>query len=127
MIRYNLTLIIPQALLEILMGCRVCLSGVDINPDESSLLIMNHRNRLDWFFLWAALLHSSKPPAHRCKFVLKSDVRWIPGIGWGLQLAGFLFIYRDWVRDQLLLKRSLDYFRDLGEKYQVCFMSCFRT
>jgi lysocardiolipin and lysophospholipid acyltransferase len=92
---------------------------VDINPDESSIIIMNHRNRLDWFFLWAALLHSAKPPAHRCKFVLKSDVRLIPGIGWGLQLAGFLFIYRDWVRDQLLLKRSLDYFRDLGEKYQV--------
>lgn len=75
------------------MGCRICLSGDDINPDESAIIILNHRNRylllklllfyvnnffklifsLDWFFLWAALLHASKPPAHRCKFVLKSE------------------------------------------------------
>jgi len=51
--------------------------------------------------------------------VLKSGVKEIPGIGWGLQLAGFLFIYRNWEKDQRLLGRSLDYFKDLGKNYQV--------
>lgn len=101
------------------MGCRVVISGDAINPDDAAILIMNHRNRLDWFFLWAALLHATKPPAHRCKFVLKSDVRIIPGIGWALQLAGYLFIHRNWETDKNLLKRSLDYFMALGNKYQV--------
>jgi lysocardiolipin and lysophospholipid acyltransferase len=111
--------LISQALLEILIGCRVFLSGDTINPGEGSIIIMNHRNRLDWFFLWAALLHGTKPPAHRCKFVLKSGVKEIPGIGWGLQLAGFLYIHRNWEQDQRLLARSLDYFKDLGNTYQV--------
>ncbi|CAL8080569.1 unnamed protein product [Orchesella dallaii] len=109
----------PASLLEILMGCRVCISGDDINPEDGAILIMNHRNRLDWFFLWAALLHASKPPAHRCKFVLKSDVRIIPGIGWGLQMAGYLFIHRNWEKDRILLKRSLDYFKAIKTKYQI--------
>lgn len=108
-----------QCLLEIMMGCRVVISGDDINPDDGAILIMNHRNRLDWFFLWSALLHATKPPAHRCKFVLKSDVRIIPGIGWGLQMAGYLFIHRNWEKDKALLKRSLDYFKALKNKYQV--------
>jgi len=95
------------------------MSGDTIDPSEGSIIIMNHRNRLDWFFLWAALLHGNKPPAHRCKFVLKAGVKGIPGIGWGLQLAGFLYIHRTWQKDQRLLERSLDYFKDLGNLYQV--------
>ncbi|CAG7825803.1 unnamed protein product, partial [Allacma fusca] len=106
-------------LLELVIGCRVHLSGDSIRPEDGAILLMNHRNRLDWFFLWAALLHGVKPPAHRSKFVLKSDVRNIPGIGWGLQLAGFLFIHRNWDKDKSLIERSLNYFRDLGNKYQV--------
>lgn len=76
-------MLFSQALLELLVGCRIWISGDDIDPSEGSIIIMNHRNRLDWFFLWAAMLHGTKPPAHRCKFVLKSDVKKIPGIGWG--------------------------------------------
>ncbi|XP_035711163.1 lysocardiolipin acyltransferase 1-like [Folsomia candida] len=107
----------PVSLLQLMMGCRICLSGDEIDPAESAIIIMNHRNRLDWFFLWAALLHGC--PAHRCKFVLKSYVRWIPGIGWGLQMAGFLFLHRNWKKDQEFLRRSLNYFKKLDENYLI--------
>ena len=55
--------------------------GDTIHADESSLIILNHRTRLDWNFLWAALFHATSPPALNAKLVLKNQIRKIPGIG----------------------------------------------
>jgi 1-acyl-sn-glycerol-3-phosphate acyltransferase len=56
-------------------------SGDSIAAGESSLIIVNHRTRLDWNFLWSALFHYSAPESHNAKLVLKDQIRKIPGIG----------------------------------------------
>ena len=70
-----------MSLLEIVFGVQTFVTGDAIRAEETSLIILNHPTRLDWGFLWSALLHSSVPPAHNAKFVLKDEVKNIPGIG----------------------------------------------
>jgi len=70
-----------QALFEIVMGTRIVVVGDKVDPEDRALIVMNHRTRLDWNYLWAAMFHGTKPPAHRLKFVLKSAVRHFPGLG----------------------------------------------
>jgi 1-acyl-sn-glycerol-3-phosphate acyltransferase len=73
--------VIFQALMEIVMGSKIVIVGDVVDPEERSLIVMNHRTRVDWNYLWAAMFHSTKPAAHRLKFVLKSAVRHFPGLG----------------------------------------------
>ena len=70
-----------QALLECIIGTRVIVVGDAILPHDKALIVMNHRTRLDWNFLWAGIFHACKPLAHRIKMVLKASVRHIPGAG----------------------------------------------
>ena len=71
-----------QSLLEILFGLRVRYSGDVIDSYERALVVVNHRTRVDWNFLWLALHHGTTPTqAHNAKFVLKNDVREYPGLG----------------------------------------------
>ena len=69
------------SLLEICFGCGTFLSGDQFRPEENSLILLNHRTRVDWNFFWAALLHGTSPPAHNAKLVLKDEVKEIPGVG----------------------------------------------
>lgn len=68
--------------MELLFGTRIVISGDKVNSCECSLLVMNHRTRLDWNFLWAAMFYAAEPPAHRLKFVLKAPIRHAPGPGY---------------------------------------------
>lgn len=69
------------SLLEIVFGVQTYISGENFRPEENSLILLNHRTRVDWNFLWSALLHGNSPPAHNAKLVLKDDVKKIPGLG----------------------------------------------
>ncbi|GLH03087.1 Uncharacterized protein GBIM_09006 [Gryllus bimaculatus] len=107
------------ALLECLLGIRIVVNGDPVASHEHSLLIMNHRTRTDWNFLWAAMFHASQPLAHRMKFVLKDPIRHIPGPGWVMQLTCFMFIHRNWEQDKHLLAKALDYFCDIKHTCQI--------
>jgi 1-acyl-sn-glycerol-3-phosphate acyltransferase len=74
-------LFLLQALLECVIGTRVIVIGDAILPHDKALIVMNHRTRLDWNFLWAGIFHACKPLAHRIKMVLKASIRHIPGAG----------------------------------------------
>lgn len=74
----------PSALLEFIHGCDIHVTGDAINADENILLVMNHRTRTDWNYLWPAV---SKATIGRnrwmypTKFVLKDPIRHVPGVG----------------------------------------------
>lgn len=106
-------------LMEVIYGVKFFLSGDVIQAKERSVIILNHRNRLDWNFFWGALAHASSPPTHNCKIVLKSGIRKFPALGWVMQMCCFLYIRRRWEDDQRLMKNVLDYFRDIDHTFQV--------
>ena len=73
-----------QVLLETLCGCDIQVSGDVILANETSLIVMNHRTRTDWNFLWPTMYHCVYGKSrfrHPTKFVLKDIIRHIPGPG----------------------------------------------
>ncbi|XP_055357616.1 lysocardiolipin acyltransferase 1-like [Paramacrobiotus metropolitanus] len=96
----------PVALLHILCRVDIRIFGDEIDPEKNSLIIMNHRTRLDWLFLWTALYPDALP---RHKIILKRDLKRAPGTGWSMQCAGFLFIDRKWESDQELFHKAIEY------------------
>ncbi|KAB0791403.1 hypothetical protein PPYR_03203 [Photinus pyralis] len=112
----------PTVLLEVLCGCDVQILGDPIKANETSLLIMNHRTRTDWNFLWPAVFHSTHGFSrykYPTKFVLKDIIRHIPGIGWVMQLACFLYIKRSWSLDRAKIDEYINYFCEICYKYTL--------
>ncbi|KAM4042921.1 lysocardiolipin acyltransferase 1 isoform 2-T4 [Anomaloglossus baeobatrachus] len=70
-------LTLPVALLELVFGAKVVITGDGFIPGERSVIIMNHRTRLDWMFLWNCLLRYSYLRLE--KICLKSSLKAVPG------------------------------------------------
>lgn len=64
-------------------GVKIVVSGDHVIHDDSAILMMNHRTRTDWNFVWAAMYQACMPnvAAHRLKMILKDPVRHVPGPG----------------------------------------------
>ncbi|XP_029448876.1 LOW QUALITY PROTEIN: lysocardiolipin acyltransferase 1 [Rhinatrema bivittatum] len=110
-------LTLPVALLEMVCGAKVVITGDGFIPGERSVIIMNHRTRLDWMFLWNCLLRYSYLRLE--KICLKSSLKALPGFGWAMQVAAFIFIHRKWEEDKHHFKAMLDYFCDIKEPLQL--------
>ncbi|XP_041418517.1 lysocardiolipin acyltransferase 1 [Xenopus laevis] len=110
-------LTLPVALLELVFGAKVVITGDGFIPGERSVIIMNHRTRLDWMFLWNCLLRYSYLRLE--KICLKSSLKAIPGFGWAMQVAAFIFIHRKWEDDKNHFEAMLDYFCDIKEHLQI--------
>nr|XP_014353287.1 PREDICTED: lysocardiolipin acyltransferase 1 isoform X2 [Latimeria chalumnae] len=110
-------LTLPVALLEMVFGAKVVITGDGFIPGERSVIIMNHRTRLDWMFLWNCLLRYSYLRLE--KICLKSALKSVPGFGWAMQVASFIFIQRKWEEDKRHFEAMLDYFCDIKEPLQL--------
>ncbi|XP_060101410.1 lysocardiolipin acyltransferase 1 [Heteronotia binoei] len=110
-------LTLPVALLEIVFRAKVVITGDGFIPGERSVIIMNHRTRMDWMFLWNCLLRYSYLRLE--KICLKSSLKGIPGFGWAMQVAAFIFIQRKWEEDKNHFENMLDYFCDIHEPLQL--------
>ncbi|XP_043914832.1 lysocardiolipin acyltransferase 1 [Protopterus annectens] len=110
-------LTLPVAMLEMVFGARVVITGDGFIPGERSVIIMNHRTRLDWMFLWNCLLRYSYLRLE--KICLKKSLKSIPGFGWAMQVASFIFIQRRWEQDKQHFEDMLDYFCDIREPLQL--------
>ena len=76
---YCSLLLLWQALLELVYGVKVVVTGDCMLPGERSVIIMNHRTRLDWMFFWSVLVRQSGVCTE--KIILKSTLKGIPGAG----------------------------------------------
>nr|XP_020648776.1 lysocardiolipin acyltransferase 1 isoform X2 [Pogona vitticeps] len=110
-------LTLPVALLEIVFGSKVVITGDGFIPGERSVIVMNHRTRMDWMFLWNCLLRYSYLRLE--KICLKSSLKGIPGFGWAMQVSAFIFIQRKWEEDRHHFENMLDYFCDIHEPLQL--------
>ncbi|XP_074026786.1 lysocardiolipin acyltransferase 1 isoform X2 [Leptinotarsa decemlineata] len=103
-------------------GCNVQVTGDPIQTGEISVLLMNHRTRTDWNFFWPTVYHciiGKGKLTHSTKFVLKDVIRHIPGPGWVMQLACFVYIKRCWILDKKILLKYIDYVSDLSYKHSL--------
>lgn len=95
-----------QALFQCCFNTHLHHSGDYVNPDESTIIIINHPTRVDWNYVWIALYHATHLPEKcickeklngkqyrtenslldlggksKTKFVLKDEIKNIPGMG----------------------------------------------
>uniref|UniRef100_A0A9J8CYJ7 Lysocardiolipin acyltransferase 1 n=1 Tax=Cyprinus carpio carpio TaxID=630221 RepID=A0A9J8CYJ7_CYPCA len=110
-------LTLPVALLELVFRVKVVITGDGFVPGERSVIIMNHRTRLDWMFLWCCLLRYSFLRLE--KICLKAALKAVPGFGWAMQVASFIFIRRRWEEDRSHMANMLQYFCHIKEPLQL--------
>lgn len=110
-------LTLPVALLETIFGVKVVITGDAFVPGERSVIIMNHRTRMDWMFLWNCLMRYSYLRLE--KVCLKASLKSVPGFGWAMQAAAYIFIHRKWKDDKSHFEDMIDYFCDIREPLQL--------
>ncbi|VDO27769.1 unnamed protein product [Onchocerca flexuosa] len=113
-------LILPSSLCDF-MGVKFHITGDMICFSEPALIIMNHRTRLDWMFFWNALYKMDPWLLTTEKISLKKPLKYIPGAGWAMQCAAYLFLERNYKNDMHTISDMITYYKDLGRHYQILF------
>ena len=111
-----------QFLLEKVLKIQIFMHQSKVNnyqseSQASSIILMNHRTRLDWLFYFCIL--DRLKSLTNIKIILKNGLKNIPGPGWAMQTALFIFIKRKWESDQLILTNFLNYFKNIQKKTMV--------
>lgn len=104
---------------QVFYGVRIVIQGdvTKLNKNRCSLIVMNHRTRLDWLFYFA--VQARYASLRRFKIVLKNEIRHLPGAGWAMQGASFIFLKRKWTVDRNRIIKNLEYFKSCGVRPQL--------
>lgn len=84
-------------------GARISVSGSTIPEHESALVIANHVEWTDVYFIQHLAIKAGM--LGRCRWFAKQQLKWVPFLGWGLWAMGMPLISRRWDRDQKELDR----------------------
>lgn len=102
---------------EVLFQTKVSIYGKVPSNEAANLMIMNHRTRFDWLYLFSyQVRHAS---LRRYTISLKNMLKFLPGIGWAMQIAGYIFLDRKWEDDQRTISRCLKVFKHTDYKPQI--------
>jgi lysocardiolipin and lysophospholipid acyltransferase len=89
---------------ERINGSRVVFTGDDVPMRENALLVVNHQQMPD---ITAVMKFCrTKDRLGDMKFFVKKQLKWVPGMGWGMQFLDCLFIDRDWASDREQIERT---------------------
>jgi 1-acyl-sn-glycerol-3-phosphate acyltransferase len=89
---------------EKLNGTEVVITGEDVPARENALLIANHQQMPDIPVIMK--LAKTKDRLGDLKFFVKKQLKWVPGMGWGMQFLDCVFIDRDWASDRAHIERT---------------------
>ncbi|CAA0833464.1 1-acyl-sn-glycerol-3-phosphate acyltransferase 2 [Striga hermonthica] len=91
--------------LSILLTLFVIISG-----KEHALLICNHRSDIDWLVGW--VLAQRAGCLGSAVALIKKAVIYLPVIGWSMWFAGFIFLERNWSKDEGTMKLGFESLSD---------------
>lgn len=99
---------------ELVFGVKIVIQGdvTKIKKYCTSLIVMNHRTRLDWLFYFAVQARYSS--LRRFKISLKDELKHAPGAGWAMQAKQFMFLKRNWDLDRVRIENSLKHFQHVN-------------
>ena len=72
---------------------------------ERLVVIANHQLYTDWLYLWW-IAYTSRMHGH-IFIMLKASLKYVPVIGPGMMFFGFIFMERNWAKDQAKIKYRL--------------------
>lgn len=117
MLGYWLTF--PASLIEFVFGSRFHVTGDLIKRDKPAIILMNHRTRLDWLFLWNALYKMDPWLLTTEKISLKAPLKRIPGAGWAMGCGLFIFLERSFETDKENMRKIIEYYSQSGCSFQL--------
>jgi 1-acyl-sn-glycerol-3-phosphate acyltransferase len=82
----------------------VLISGDNVPMRENVLLVCNHQQMPDIPAIMK--LAKTKDRLGDLKFFVKKQLKWVPGMGWGMQFLDCLFIDRDWASDRERIQQT---------------------
>jgi lysocardiolipin and lysophospholipid acyltransferase/lysophosphatidic acid acyltransferase/lysophosphatidylinositol acyltransferase len=91
---------------ELAYGVRVIFTGDDVPMRENALLIANHQQMPDIPAIMKFC--KTKDRLGDMKYFVKKQLKWVPGMGWGMQFLDCLFIDRDWASDREQIRKTFD-------------------
>jgi lysocardiolipin and lysophospholipid acyltransferase len=80
----------------------IVVTGDELDASESVLLLSNHLMYADWWYLWH-LAYMYGAHGH-VKIILKKALSKVPVVGWAMRNWEFIFLARDWKKDQPVLE-----------------------
>jgi 1-acyl-sn-glycerol-3-phosphate acyltransferase len=92
------------------IGLEIRQSGDELPWRENAFLISNHQAMADIPVL-VAVAHNSGRMGD-LKWFVKDPIKWVPGIGWGMQFIDSLFVKRNWMADQEKVRSTFRRIRD---------------
>lgn len=93
-------------------GAEIEVSGDQLPPLESAIVIANHVSWTDFYMIQKIAYDAGM--LGRCRYFTKQQLRWVPFLGWALWAMGFPLLSRDWHKDQKQLGRTLEGIVDKG-------------
>lgn len=90
-------------------GAELVFSGDDVPVAEVALITANHPSEIDWFWFWSIALR--KRMAAGLRIATKKMLLYVPGIGWAMDFANFVFLSRDWRFDQAQLAHCIELYK----------------
>lgn len=84
--------------LQHLVGTRIEYSGVDVPHGENAIVIANHQSMADIPIMLCLALRKGR--VGDLKWLVKDQLKYVPGVGWGLVLLDAIFLKRRWADDK---------------------------
>lgn len=91
---------------QLLNGTRLDVTGENVPEGENALVLSNHQNMPDIVALMT--LARRKRRLGDLKFFVKQALKWVPGVGWGMQFLSCPFVRRDWTADRERIRHTFD-------------------
>ncbi|CAI9779464.1 unnamed protein product [Fraxinus pennsylvanica] len=82
---------------------------------EHALVICNHRSDIDWLVGWVLAQRSGCLGSTLA--VMKKSSKLLPVIGWSMWFSEYLFLERNWAKDENTLKAGLQRLRDFPQPF----------
>ncbi|KAI8979128.1 acyltransferase-domain-containing protein [Mycotypha africana] len=95
-----------QYIFERRKQAHITFSGDKLPMEENALVISNHQSWTDIYLIHAVA--NRKGMLQNCKYFVKDSIKYLPFFGWGMWLAGFPFVRRNWTQDQKKIQATFD-------------------
>ncbi|KAG1052830.1 hypothetical protein G6F43_005049 [Rhizopus delemar] len=103
---------VMQYIFERRKKAHITFSGDKIPYEENALVISNHVSWTDVYLIHA--LANRRNMLKNCKYFIKDSLKWLPFFGWGMWLAGFIYVRRNWTQDQQRIVSAFDKIKRLN-------------
>jgi lysocardiolipin and lysophospholipid acyltransferase len=90
-------------------GAELVFTGDDVPDSEPALITSNHPSEIDWLWFWSVALR--KKMAATLRIATKKMLLYVPGLGWAMDFANFVFLSRDWRFDRAQLVHSINLYK----------------